>query len=165
MNRQLFWLISVIFRAFLLVAFKKFCRPNNSIRIGLAKSTVRCGSMYINVSYFLYTDTDLSSPWISRCPRCLRVWMFPDQQPGAAVHQLCQWKAPAALCGPLSPISAGSVNNFQTSMQRSQQGRTIICFISLLCWCPGLWPAVVLLLPVFLKSLLMETRATCLSSS
>lgn len=44
---------------------------------------------------------------LSRSLRCVRLRVFPEQQLGAAVHQLRQRETPAALCGSLPPSSAG----------------------------------------------------------
>lgn len=40
---------------------------------------------------------------------CLWLWVFSAEQPGAAVHQLRQWKAAAALCSSLSKGPAGGI--------------------------------------------------------
>ncbi len=71
---------------------------------------------------------------ICRSSRCVRLWVFPHQQPGAAVHQLRQWETAAALCGSLPPSSAGSLISFP-DLRRAVGSLTVIC---LLCWCRGL---------------------------
>lgn len=68
-------------------------------------STVCFSSFMANVLHLFFNHTyALCRPF-----GCLRLWVFLVEQPGAAVHQLRQWEAAAALCRSLSEGAAGGI--------------------------------------------------------